>query len=361
MTSSCDLPIKIRSISIRNYKGVDELDLEFPRPRLSDDPDIFVMGSRNGLGKSSIIECCALLLLTPVLREKLCLLNQRNPAIDIPDLLIRSGADCTEIRGRIVSGDDTTIAIVQIRIDRHGGIKLSGMAPFKKYLKKKKLYLESTLNEPISAICGFTSNPVIERTFMLFHSYRKVQEGNLEIGMMLDSPMARFRPGNGRDFSLSVFKLQILRSLMAQARLFDLDEDERPNGAIETLNDLMKTYAGGTVSKLRLSTDSTVDFRVDPVMGGESYTFDALSSGQKEIISTLFSIWYHTKDIPSVVFIDGPELHLNTQWHCRVVKHMVNLAPENQYIIATHSKDVMDAVAEDKRALLTSEMKPEND
>lgn len=60
------VPVKISNISIRNYKGIDALDMDFPIPRMRDEPDI-VMGSRNGLGKTSLIECCSLLLLAPML------------------------------------------------------------------------------------------------------------------------------------------------------------------------------------------------------------------------------------------------------------------------------------------------------
>ena len=56
-----------------------------------------------------------------------------------------------------------------------------------------------------------------------------------------------------------------------------------------------------------------------------------------------------------MVFIDEPELHLNAQWHRGFVKNLIGLAPQNQYIIATHSEDIMDSVSEDRRALLSSD------
>ena len=126
----------------------------------------------------------------------------------------------------------------------------------------------------------------------------------------------------------------------------------KPDDAITKLNELVSSYAGGTISKLRPSAESTIDFRVTPTNGGDSVTFDGLSSGQKEIISTLFLIWYHTKNNPSIVFIDEPELHLNSQWHRSFVDKLVKLAPQNQYLIATHSEDIMDSVSEDRRVLL---------
>jgi len=350
-----DIPIKIRRISMRNYKGVDELDLEFPLPRLPDDPDIFIMGSRNGLGKTSIIECCALLLMGPMLHEERFRLHGRYSTVDVPDVLIRAGAHFAEIGGEIVLGDESTT--LQMRIDRHGSVKLSGDQPFRNMLEKDWIAPESDADELIRAICGFTPNPVIEDTFLLFHSYRKVQEGNPEFGMMLRGRVPRRWPGAkpGNDFPMSAFKVQILRSLMGQANLFELDQEERSNETIETLNQLMKTYADGTINKLRPSTDNTIDFRVNPESGGGSFTFDGLSSGQKEIISTLFLIWYHTRRCSSVVFIDEPELHLNAQWHRRFVENLLRLAPRNQYIIATHSEDIMDSVSDDRRALLSSD------
>ena len=141
--------------------------------------------------------------------------------------------------------------------------------------------------------------------------------------------------------------------MMGQAKLFELVEDQEPDDIVEKLNELMEFYAGGTIRKLRPSLNNTVDFRVsNQWIGGASFTFDGLSSGQKEIISTLFLIWEHTKNRPSVVFIDEPELHLNAQWHRSFVKHLVRLAPWNQYIMATHSEDIMDSVDKDRRILL---------
>ena len=346
-----DVPIKIRRISIRNYKGIDELDMEFAVPRLLDDPDIFVMGSRNGLGKTSIIECCALLLMGPILREERLLLKDRYSIVDAPGLLIRAGEGSAKISGEIALGDEAVT--VKMGIDRHGRVKLSGEKLFESIMKKRSIDLERAADDLVKAMCGFTPNPVIENTFLLFHSYRKVQEGNLEMGMMLRRQNPRRRPRY--ELPMSAFKLQILRSLMGQANLFELDEEEGSGETIDTLNKLVETYAGGTISKLRPSPDNTIDFRVNPVDRGKSFTFDGLGSGQKEIISTLFLIWYHTRNRPSVVFIDEPELHLNPQWHREFVKNLTGLAPENQYIVATHSEDVMDSVSEDRRALLSSD------
>ena len=51
---------KLRRIEITNYKAIDHLVLDIPAPVMRGDPDIFVVGSKNGVGKTSLLECCAI-------------------------------------------------------------------------------------------------------------------------------------------------------------------------------------------------------------------------------------------------------------------------------------------------------------
>src|SRR5258708_2053513 len=143
---------------------------------------------------------------------------------------------------------------------------------------------------------------------------------------------------------------------MSRENIFkDSEDDQDARSTIETANLLMKRYAGGTTTALRPSADNTVEFWIEPTSGGPSFAFDGLSSGQKEIISTLFLIWRHTKRTPGIVLIDEPELHLNAEWHRSFVDSLQKLAPKNQYIIATHSEDVFASVEERSRLLLSPE------
>ncbi|MDD2856001.1 MAG: AAA family ATPase, partial [Desulfuromonadaceae bacterium] len=303
--------IKIRRISIRNYKGIDSLELEFPTPRIPGDPDILVMGSRNGLGKTSILECCALLLIGLSSEQYMFDVGRQYSSLDIPDMLIRAGEKRTEISGDIVLGERAIT--LEMSIDKKGVVKINN-PPIELFdeLRELRSVQENVLDSFLTTVCGISPNPVLSRQFLFFHSYRKVQEGNPELGMMVerDNMPRRYRSRPGYEFPMSAFKLRMLRSLMGNANLFEIAEDQEPNHIIEKLNDLLKYYTGGTISKLRPSPDNTVDFRVKPINGANSFTFDGLSSGQKEIISTLFLIWFHTQHSPSVVLIDEPELHL---------------------------------------------------
>lgn len=349
--------IKLRHISIRNYKGIDSLDLDFPEPLMSGDPDVLVMGSENGLGKTSVLECCALLLLAVTVEEDVIELQGFWYAmVDLPDLVIRAGADHSEISG-VVSNSGKDIHL-QVELHRDGTLRipinsLRTPIPASEYWKRS-----ADPEDSLRIIWGFAPVPLIERAFMAFNSYRKVQEGNPELGMMVEKPGFRGRNLTIPDSAvLSAFKIQVLRSMMGRAKLFEFDDLQvhEQDTTIEKLNELMSTYARGTFGKLRPSPDNSVEFRVEPTNGGASFTFDGLSSGQKEIVSTLFLIWYHTRNNPMVVLIDEPELHLNAQWHRKFVRTLFSVAPDNQYIMATHSEFIMDSVDRDRRVLLSVE------
>lgn len=332
--------LRILKIEIQNYKGIDNLELEFP-PSESQKGDVTVIGSENGLGKTSVIECCVLLLLTAQFSKELfrtgdhvinCGYDPDTYLIeDYSEILIRAGADFAELRGEFLSGDKE--GWISLRIYRPGSYPIAGGKAISDY---------ENLSDYIPEICGSNAEPMIEDNFMLFNSYRKVREGRIGLGSAIEK----------QEQGISFFKQMILRSLMDKADLFEQIEGQKEDDTIEKLNSLLNLYAGGNIGKLRTAADNTVDIRIKPQQGGDSFSFDGLSSGQKEIISTLFMIWEQTRHKPSIIFIDEPELHLNAQWHRLFVNGLIALAPQNQYIMATHSEDIMDSVDEECRVLL---------
>jgi predicted ATP-dependent endonuclease of OLD family len=61
-----------------------------------------------------------------------------------------------------------------------------------------------------------------------------------------------------------------------------------------------------------------------------------------------------TRKYPKIILIDEPELHLNRDWQQTLVHDLVENAPNNQYILATHSVEVAEAVEPYQRILLES-------
>jgi predicted ATP-dependent endonuclease of OLD family len=355
--------IKLRKITIKNFKAIDSLELEFPAPLMNGEPDVFVMGSKNGIGKTSVLESCALLLLGTLWgHEPFYIVQDFSEDMNIFDLLVRSGKDKAIITGEfLISGKEID---AKIEIGRSGKILISGNTKLLQKLQKdilflrKELYLGENRREMLGRFwepfLGMSSDPMLTPPLLYCHSFRKVATGNPELGMMVEDESIKRRRGrmSWTEEPISSFKLEILKSMMGQASLFEKIDVKETKNSLAKLNFLLKEFAGGVIDKLRASKDNTVDVRITNLEGNHSFTFDGLSSGQKEIISTLYLIWKYTRQIPGIVLIDEPELHLNYEWHSRFIRQLHELAPDNQYIIATHSEKVFESAPAEKRVLL---------
>ena len=355
-------PFRIRRISIRDYKCIDELEMDFPEPSMSWDLDILAMGAANGVGKTAVMECCGWLLLAAFsedagFAEDEPGMRMRRSSADFYDMFVRAGCAGAEIGGEFVFnefGPDEKRVTARIRIDRKDGVQV--LEPVDRRdlpaeLSNGPAVARDEKSRFVEMVSGLTANPFSGSLFLFLHSYRKVREINPSLGEMAG--------GRQRDSSLrhepapSAFKLAVLHVLMGRGGVLEMSEDQGPDRSLATLNRLMARYAEGETGKGRACSDDTVDLRVMREGGSGTLSFDGLSSGQKEIVSALFFIWYHTRNTPRIVFIDEPELHLNAQWHKRLVRGLEELAPRNQYIVATHSEDIMDGIPDNRCRLLS--------
>ncbi len=361
-----DQGIKLRKLELRNFKLFDHFEIEFPEPRMSEDPDVFVLGSENGLGKTTILEACVALFASALAKEREMEILQRwqyELPLDPLDILVKAGAIRASIEG--ILDVDTKETKTTLNLSRKGRINREGdTTTLRKAIDNnwKQLIQNETLLNFLAMLSTPDPEPFLAPPIVYFHSYRKVQEGSPELGMLVEAqsmgpsgpsgPYPRPRYPRRSSRPISAFKVEILRSMMSRGDLFEELDRANAETDFDALNRLVSQYAGGRIEKLRPSADNTIEFRVTPNSGGPSYSFDGLSSGQKEVISTLFLIWKYTREQPGIILIDEPELHLNAEWHRSFVRRLHELAPQNQYILATHSEDVFESVPPERRAIL---------
>ena len=352
--------LKLRRLEIENYKRLDSLKVEFPRPRMTGDPDVMILGSQNGGGKTSVLECAGLLFLAILTEGELFRrMPETGRFIDLADLLIKSGRKGSEIAGTFEF--DGQALEIRLTVNRTGKTSVKGADALRDRVADKislrRFNREYSLEEALMSLLAFNSEPLILPPFIHFNSYRKVQEGNPNLAAMVDEPFGRARMMYSRTrygpsvSTISAFKIEMLRSLLGGAELFEGFNKEDSEATVDFLNGLLRRYAGGSIEKLRPLPDNSLDFRITTGEGA-SFAFDGLSSGQKEIVSTLFLIWRHSQQAPCIVLIDEPELHLNAEWHADFVEQLREYGPHNQYILATHSEQIFGCVDEDRRALL---------
>jgi predicted ATPase len=360
------LKVRLKSLYIENYKGIDNLEVKFQGPKLSTDPHITVIGSENGIGKTSILECCALLLLSLSDRKEFSewwsivdFMRYEELALDPYQLMVRAGAKSAKVSGTFsLAQDEFTVSLTC-------GQKRLSVEPYVRPKELASIFENSKRSEhrdhQISlflSLLGVQGEPMIFPPFLYFNSYRKIQEGNPELGMMMSGERHHWRRRFSPEYApVSAFKIEIIRALMGRHGLFESVNEADAEAVVQQLNALIVEYAHGNLAKLRDSDERGVELRVSPKGKESSYPFDGLSSGQKEVISTLFLIWKYTRKQPGIVLIDEPELHLNAEWHRGFIRQLALLQPDNQYIIATHSEHVFDSVDEGNRLLLRPSLK----
>ncbi|MBK8130851.1 MAG: hypothetical protein IPK53_18735 [bacterium] len=207
------------------------------------------------------------------------------------DLLLRTG----EEHGSINANYQVGIEQVPFSLTLFERGRLEGKGSVRKFLghdvslRETELLLERSGSGIWAELFGVKNDPLLLPFLLYFHSLRRVQHGNPELGMMIEGrrrvPPFR-RPDLERSSTLNAFKISVLRALMAKSELFERMYSEHSEESLIRLNELVERYVGGKLEKVRPSGDNTIDIRVSR-KDGSSISFDSLSSGQKEIISTL--------------------------------------------------------------------------
>jgi hypothetical protein len=264
--------VRINRLEVSNYKRIDHLAMEFPLPPMSKDLDIFVLGSKNGGGKSSVLECCALLLLAGAggrMRIDRSSLGDVLPILI--GLLIKAGRDAARISGELDAGGRA--CHIELRLDESGFAEPEVSGQCFPAVNDEKHARPADPDEALSSILAISSEPLIRPPLLHFNSYRKVLEFNPELGMLADdyadsrvSSLAwRRRMAMGRvGTAVSAFKLEVLRSLMGQASLFEGLDQQESEGILETLNNLIERYCGGRIDKLRALADNLIAEQTRP-------------------------------------------------------------------------------------------------
>ncbi|HSN99499.1 MAG TPA: AAA family ATPase, partial [Candidatus Nanopelagicales bacterium] len=87
---------------------------------------------------------------------------------------------------------------------------------------------------------------------------------------------------------------------------------------------------------------------------------DQVSSGEIELLS--FAGWIILNDFDDgLLVIDEPELHLHPQWQVTILPALRELAPNAQFLVASHADAVWDQAYSFERFLLVPETDPRSE
>ncbi len=310
--------VGILSISIRGFRGIDSLDLDFTDPQ-GEPNSLVVIAGPNGCGKTSVIEAA------------LRCINNLDPRLQERELDYdrRGGKEC-RVQSEIKAND---------QVDSYW------------------------FSESYSSLRNGCPRPNIQRP-VLYYGHIEYFSSKRTTGII---GALQVSVGKNDDYETKeTSRLKRVKQHLVNAAV--AEKFPGKNGSTRRYSDWINKI---NESWCRFYPDSKQTFRVELIEDGDrSGAFDVylvdsdgtrleidfLSSGQLEVFVFIATLVFDD-DRAGIVFIDEPELHLDPQWHRPLMSCLLNLKPKAQFIVATHSPEIFASARFDQRHFLV----PKND
>jgi len=109
----------------------------------------------------------------------------------------------------------------------------------------------------------------------------------------------------------------------------------------QAINDVINLLNGYFLeSRKELTRDDENKLTLQHIDSQEKKSWHLLSRGEKTLIYLFFVVFLY-KDKVEVFLFDEPEISLHVKWQRNLIKDLSELAPNNQFIIATHSPSLV--------------------
>ena len=315
MTSATLPPIGLESLSIRDFRGIDNLDLDFRRPDGRRN-SLVVLAGPNGCGKTTVLEAALIavggykLVVGPLGRRA-----------------VRKGAEDFEIRARVsdwIFEEGETFEVVYS----------ARSEPPTPDPKRPHWYFSSWRAPSLVGSVNVTVGKPGRRPAKNDpNRLRNVKQ------QLTNAAAAQSFPGSGKPL-LRNYSKWIARIDEAWATFYP----GRSDGFFVDLVDLEEGGAGAFDVFYRSGKAPPL-----PV--------DDLSAGQLELFLFLAALALND-DRQGIIFIDEPELHLDPQWHAPILRALMRLQPSAQFIVATHSPAIYETAKSYERHFLVPEDDP---
>jgi putative AbiEii toxin of type IV toxin-antitoxin system/AAA domain-containing protein len=300
------------SLSIRDFRGIDHLELDFSGP--DGRPNgLAVLAGPNGCGKTAVLEAA----------------------------LIGAGGS------KLITGMCGRAAI------RQGA----------KDYEIKAAFREDTTTWETRDVSGFHSPPLSHRPVphWYFSSWRVPQ-----LVGPIDATVGRrsHRPAKTDQNRLLNVKQRLVNLATIDRFQTSTPDLGRYEGVIKLIINAWREFYPDGGHQFAVEV---VASRNEDIVGsfdvyvrtpdGVHLEVDLLGAGQLELFLFLSELALN-EDREGIIFIDEPELHLDPQWHRLILRSLRRLQPRAQLIVATHSPEIYDAAASYERHYLVPDDDP---
>ena len=324
--------LRLKSLKLRNFKGIAEMDLAL-------DESLTLLAGVNGVGKTSVLQALVAAV-TKTWWLKTTSIDGY-PFLQFPDSVARIGASDTRIALEFSAPDQLSL-VGEFSLDRNRlKVDSSRNHPLLKHLK--------SLTTPLPLVVYYEQNrgarPNSSRSNVLVSSEENRKSS---LNTTVSSP---------REFETWFFEKEADEGRETRERQ-DLKHENLELAAIRTL---LTQLDGFTAVRSRKPSDSServlflekegVEIPFNSLSGGERAFFLLVADLARRL--ALESPNVPVTEAPGIVCIDEIELHLHPAWQRRILKNLIETFRGCQFVISTHSPQVIAGVESRHIRLLT--------
>lgn len=320
--------MKVKRLKMNSFRGISDLTLEFD----TDEPTVFI--GINGVGKSSILECLAILL--SWLTKRIQTPNSSGRSFNEDD--IKNG--CKETHNEItISINDWPEVVWSLTKIRKGRSKdtSSHLGDLKKVVDRIHSQLDANSYAALPLVVYYPTNRAV-----------------LDIPLRIRTKHSS-EPITAYDEVLTGGQIDFRRFFEWFREREDIENEERLNNTNE--------YRDPQLKAVRSAIDNLLDgfsnlrvrrspLRMTVNKEGEEVIVNQLSDGEKCSLALAgdlarrLAIANPNPDCnplegSGVVLIDEIELHLHPKWQRAIIPNLKKTFPNCQFIITTHSPQVI--------------------
>ena len=307
--------LALERLSIRDFRGIESLDLNFCGPDGMVNR-LVVIGGPNGCGKTSVLEAAILLLDD----------NHTIPDIARRDNTRQGAAEHFTVEGQIRDSFAPTCQLTR-------RLSASGYDPKQTDGSIPLWYFSSTRSPGLRGPVNVTAGD--ERSAHKTSSKRLMTVKQRLVNAAAVEKFSQSGPPDANEYSLLI-------GLINRAwREFD-----------STSNASIQVELTDSFRRERGSFDLFYNRPGQPRL-----ELDHLSSGQLELFLFIAELAFH-RDRIGFIFIDEPELHLDPQWHRPFLRSLMRIQRKAQFIVTTHSPEIYDSAYSYERHFLIPDDDP---
>ena len=289
-------------------------------------PDVNILSGINGSGKSTILDCIAGLVSIGTLPNK-------------TDEFVQSV--------KVVFDNGKCISFEQIKDSiKNLELKAKTSPKYKDIISNLKDKEGPDYKKIKSVSFGITSFDDLKITLEELHSLIEV-----DVISTFDNviPEVGRRPDENvkTELDRDIFRLQkqyLDYQLNIGKKAFEVVTQNNGHSQEEVLN-IRKQQERflEIIDNLFKDTDKKINRKKNEIVfinGTDEITAYQLSAGEKQILVILLTVLVQDNK-PSIIFMDEPEISLHFDWQKKLIKYIIEINPNAQVILATHSPAVI--------------------